>query len=100
MRIIIRTIRHLLGIKRRQIAYERARSAALEETNSILSAYIALMIEDKGGVSVSAAKIGEAIGKYRARVERRGDNYLISIDRGDIDGLDQTEIRESFNAAE
>ena len=88
MKLINRTIKYLLGIKRRQIAYERARSKALEETHSILSTYVALLVEEKGCFRVSASLIGKSIGKYRANVLRDGEDYIISIERESDDELD------------
>ena len=48
VRMVNKIIKHLLGIKNRQLRYERERSRAIEESNKILSAYITLLSEKMG----------------------------------------------------
>ena len=71
----------LLRLKNRQLREERANSRALRETNSILSAYVASLIEEKGGVRISRDKIRASIGSYAAEVRRDGGDYVITVRR-------------------
>lgn len=71
----------LLSLRSRQLRLERERRAALEETNSILSAYLAILIEKEECVRVPRELVRGAIGKYRATVKASGDDYLIGITR-------------------
>lgn len=71
----------LLRMKNRQIRAERDKSRALSETNSILSAYVASLIEDRNGARISKDQIRKAIGKYTAQVLSDGADYVISVIR-------------------
>ena len=85
----------LLRMKNRQIRAERERSRALSESNSILSAYVASLIEERGGARVSREQIKNAIGKYTAKVISDGADYVISIIReGCEDGEDLANEKE------
>lgn len=86
MRLINKIFRFLFSFKNRQIRLEREKNRALEETNSILSAYLAILIEKNGDVRIPRRLVRDAIGNYRACVEVEGDDYLIKILRpcGDL----------------
>ena len=65
----------------RRLRREKERAAALEQTNSILSAYLAILIEREGEVRVPRRLVRNSIGKYRAKALVSGDDYLIKIER-------------------
>ena len=71
----------LLKMKNRQLRAEREKSRALDETNSILSAYVASLIEERGGARIAKDQIRSAIGKYSAQVIADGADYVISVIR-------------------
>lgn len=71
----------LLRMKNRQLRAEREKSRALGETNSILSAYVASLIEERGGARIAKDQIRCAIGKYTAQVLTDGADYVISVIR-------------------
>ena len=71
----------LLKMKNRQLRAEREKSRALSETNSILSAYVASLIEERGGARIAKDQIRKAIGKYTAQVLSEGADYVISVIR-------------------
>ena len=71
----------LMRMKNRQLRAERERSRALNETNSILSAYVASLIEERGGARIAKDQIRSAIGKYTAQVLSDGADYVISVIR-------------------
>lgn len=80
VKMVNKVIKHLFGIKNRQIRFEREKSRAVEEANKILSAYVTLLAGRTGEVRVSRAEIGRLLGKCSARVARSGEDYVISID--------------------
>ena len=80
MRMVNKIIKHLLGIKKRQIRYERERSRAIEESNKILSAYITLLSEKMGEIRVPRAEVSRVLGKCRVRVSRSGEDYVIFVE--------------------
>lgn len=79
----------LIAFKNRQIRFERERLKALEETNKILSAYIAILVEELGETRISKELVREALGSFKASVRDSGDDYLISVSRsqGNIKSL-------------
>ena len=81
MRLISKLCGVSVLLKNRQLRLEREKRRALEESNSILSAYLALLIEKEGGVRVPRELIRSVIGRYRARVKVSGDDYIISVDK-------------------
>ena len=83
----------LLRMKNRQLRAEREKSRALGETNSILSAYVAALIEERGGARIAKDHIRKAIGKYTAEVLSDGADYVISVIRSgnEMDGTKSCE---------
>ena len=71
----------ILRLKNKQINAEKEHSRALEQINSILSAYIAALIDAVGVIRVSRDKIKSAIGKYSACVSLEGSDYVITLKR-------------------
>ena len=53
------------------------RVRALEETNSILSAYLGLLITRCGAISMPKRLVSEGIGNFDITVTLEGENYLI-----------------------
>ena len=85
MKLTNKIVGGLLRFKNRQLKDERTKSRALGETNSILSAYVASLIDERGGAKISREKIKNAIGKYVANVHVEGGDYVISISKSGID---------------
>lgn len=85
MKLTNKIVGGLLRFKNRQLRDERAKSRALDETNSILSAYVASLIDERGGAKISREKIKNAIGKYAASVRVEGGDYVISISKNGKD---------------
>ena len=57
----------------------RQRIAAEEWKNKILSAYLAVLIDEKKSIRVPKELIGKVIGHYSAEVKSIGDDYLITV---------------------
>ena len=81
MKLTNRIFRGIIALKNKQIKLERERSRGYKETNDILSAYLALLVERHDGVRVPKELIREAIGSYRAIVGTAGDDYVITVER-------------------
>ena len=69
----------LLSYKRRLLSLEREKNKALCETNAILSAYVALLIDEMGEARISRSEVRNSIGNYSATVRAEGDDYVISV---------------------
>ncbi len=89
--VVSRMVKGISRLILRRIRYEKERVSALNETNSILSAYIAYLIESKGVVTVSREAIRSSIGRYRALVEASGGDYIIKIVRCGGDAVKNAE---------
>ena len=71
--------RFLLALRGRQLRLEREKIRAMEETDKILSAYLAILIDKNGGARVSRAEVREVMGRYRAVASVDGDDYVIRV---------------------
>ena len=59
---------------------------AQESMNVILSAYIAILADRHGAVTIPKSVVSEALGKYRVSAHSDGENYVIEVERnGDRD---------------
>ncbi|MBQ8409129.1 MAG: hypothetical protein IJY39_09740 [Clostridia bacterium] len=90
MRRKLNIIRTMLCFKNRMIKRERDRAQAQEWANRILSAYLALLVEENQSVRVPREMVRSAIGKYSAQLQSVGDDYLITVKRTQ-DGVDGEE---------
>ena len=64
-------------LRNKQLNESRMRVRALEETNSILSSYLGLLITRCGSISMPKNLVSEGIGNFEITVTLDGDNYLI-----------------------
>lgn len=83
MKIINKIFSYLVKLKNKQLNVERLKICALEQTNSILSAYISIFIDGQGEVRIPKMQIREAIGRYSARVGIDGSDYVIRMEKLD-----------------
>ena len=81
MNFLKKIMNFLTEMKNRQIRLAREKIRAFEETNKILSAYVALLAEQQGTVRVSKKSVSEALGSYKASVAESGDDYIIKIEK-------------------
>lgn len=96
MKIKNNIFNRLIGYKNRLISLEREKNRALFETNSILSAYIAVLLDGKGSVRISRKQIRDSIGRYAAKVITDGEEYIISVlsDRGSSHTENQEKVED------
>lgn len=81
VKLTSRIFKGLIALKNNQIKLERERSRGYKETNDILAAYLALLVEKHGSARVPKILIREALGGYRAVVGTIGDDYVITVER-------------------
>lgn len=79
MRMLKRLISYLWRLKNRQVKALLERISVLEESNSVLSAYIAFLVKEKGILRVPRSEIGRLIGRFSASVSTDRDDYVIQI---------------------
>ena len=72
-------IKEILRHKNSQLKLEREKTMAEQSMNIILSAYLAMLVDKQGTVSIPKSRISEALGKYRVIASSFGDNYIISV---------------------
>lgn len=75
----LNAIREILRRKNSQLRLERERTEIQENINSVLSAYIAVLIGRVGSVYVTKKELSESIGRYRAELQERDGGYVISL---------------------
>ena len=81
VKLTSRIFKGLIALKNKQIKLERERRRGYKETNDILAAYLALLVEKHGSARVPKILIREALGSYRAVVGAIGDDYVITVER-------------------
>ena len=75
---LIKTVRGIVKHKNGIIRAEREKFSALEWSNRILSAYIALLASENE-LRINASDVSDIIGRYRAEVTREDNCYVIKI---------------------
>ena len=75
---LIKMVRGIVKHKNGMIRREREKIAALECSNRILSAYIALLASEKE-LRINASDVSDIIGRYRAEVTRADNCYVIKL---------------------
>ena len=83
VKIINKIFAYLVKLKNKQINAERLKICALEQTNSILSAYVSIFIDEQGEVRIPKMQIRDAIGQYSAKVIPDGSDYVIRVEKLD-----------------
>ncbi len=69
----------MAGYKNRQILKARRECRMREEENRVLSAYLAILLEERGEIRIPRETVSDMIGHYRAAVSRVGDDYKIAL---------------------
>jgi len=76
--------------KNRQIKAIKEIAAAQESMNVILSAYVAILADRRGSVTIPKSEVAAALGKYRVCAYSEGDNYVIYVEgNGDVGDKEQ-----------
>ena len=81
-----RSVESIIRAKNRELRSERERTQALEITNTIISAYLSLLVERSGGVRIPKKAVSEALGNFVTNAHADGDDYVITVARTVRDG--------------
>ena len=84
----------ILRERNRLISQYREEIEGLREINDILTAFIYLLICDKGEIEISRSAVSEGIGKYECAVESRGENYWLRISRRASENISAEDVDE------
>ena len=76
-----RSVESIIRAKNREIRNERERAQALEITNTIISAYLSLLVEKVGSVKISKKAVSEALGNFMTSARSEGDDYIITVEK-------------------
>ena len=88
-----KAIRGVLRHKNSQIRAEREKLRAADESNKILSAYIALLASGQESVKVSKADDREALSRYGTEISSDKDCYIIKVKKSEKRSLGKRESR-------
>lgn len=69
----------MLRLKNREISNEREKVREKEITNLIISAYLSLLVEDRGSFRVSKEEVSRALGNLVTVATSDGDHYVITV---------------------
>lgn len=75
----MKAIREILKRKNLQIRVEREKLEAERAANMILSAYIALLVSQRGSIKIPKKEVSEALGKFIACASSVGEDYVIEV---------------------
>ena len=74
-----RSVEDMLRLKNKEIRSEREKNQALEITNTIISAYLSVLVERLGSVRIPKSEISAALGGYVTTARADGDDYVITV---------------------
>ena len=80
------SVEEIVRLKNKEIRSERERNQALEITNTIISAYLAVLVERLGSVRIPKSQISAALGGYVTTASADGDDYVITVQRSSPTG--------------
>ncbi len=69
----------VMSLKNREIRALREQNQALEITNTIISAYLSVLVERLGGVRIPKKEISAALGGFITTARSEGDDYMITV---------------------
>jgi hypothetical protein len=78
----IEDLETLLGRRRQEIMQLKGEAQGLRELNSILEAMILQLVEDKGKVVISRAKLREGIGQSFS-IKTTDEEFILSAERSE-----------------
>ena len=81
LRMQERSVESIIRAKNRELRNERERTQALEITNTIISAYLSLLVEKVGSVKISKKAVSDALGNYITSARSEGDDYVITVEK-------------------
>lgn len=76
-----KAVEGILRVKNKELRAERERGDALEITNTIISAYLSVLVERLGSVRIPKKEISAALGSYVTRATADGEDYIITVEK-------------------
>ena len=76
-----KAVENLVRLKNKEIRLEREKNQALEITNTIISAYLSILVERLGTVRIPKSEISAALGGYVTTARADGDDYMITVQK-------------------
>ena len=86
-----RSVEEIVRLKNKELRSERERNQALEITNTIISAYLSVLVERLGGVRIPKSEISAALGGYVTMARAEGDDYVITVEKSSPAGKSSEE---------
>ncbi len=88
-----KALRGILKRRNKLIREQKQRAEAAECANRILTAYIAVLVGDKGTLLIPKIRVSSVLGKFYSEVASDGENYVITIKEDRRDVLGKREAR-------
>lgn len=76
-----KAVENLMRLKNKEIRFEREKNQALEITNTIISAYLSILVERLGSVRIPKSEVSAALGGYVTTARAEGDDYVITVQK-------------------
>ena len=77
----------MMRLKNRELREEKEKNQALEITNTIISAYLSILVEKLGSVRIPKSEISAALGGYVTLARAEGDDYVITVQKNSTAGM-------------
>lgn len=71
----------IMSLKNREIKALKEQNQALEITNTIISAYLSVLVERLGGVRIPKCEISAALGGFVTTAQSDGEDYVIKVEK-------------------
>ena len=81
-----KSFEEIIRLKNCEIRAEREKNQALEITNTIISAYLSVLVEKLGSVRIPKREISAALGGFITTATADGDDYVIAVTKSDAAG--------------
>ena len=101
-----KSVESIIRAKNRELRAEREKVQALEITNTIISAYLSLLVEKVGSVRISKKAVSLALGNFITNARAEGDDYIITVERstnesglgvsGTEDGISEERVADAL----
>ena len=81
-----KAVESAIRAKNKELRAEKERNQALEITNAIISAYLAILVEKLGSVRIPKKEVSLALGSFVTRASSDGEDYIITVEKSSFAG--------------
>ena len=81
LRMQKKSVDGIMSLKNREIKALKEQTQALEITNTIISAYLSVLVERLGGVRIPKREISAALGGFVTTAQSDGEDYVIKVEK-------------------